>query len=177
MHDRSEVIHGHVISQILRDNGMFPNNPRLPLLLYKGALLLHPDDEAESILERFSKNNWTNGWKNGIYDYHHYHSNTHEVLGVFCGVAEVQFGGPGGICAEINRGDIVVIPAGVAHMKLTSGGDFLCVGAYPEGCNYDINYGKEGERPGTDENIKNVPLPQNDPLFGKDGPVTQHWGI
>lgn len=175
MNETFEVIHGHVISQVLEENGQFPNNPKLPLLLYKGALHLHPDDEPECILELFEKNGWTNGWKDGIYDYHHYHSNTHEVLGIFCGTAEVQFGGPEGICAELNRGDVVVIPAGVAHRRLNSSGDFLCVGAYPGGRDYDINYGKEGERPAADETIGSVPLPHNDPLYGKNGPVAEHW--
>lgn len=175
MNEKSEVIHGHVVRQILEDDGLFPNNPVLPLLVYKGAVFLHPDDEAEHILDIFARNGWTNGWKNGIYDYHHYHSTAHEVLGIFCGTADVQLGGPDGVCVELSRGDVVIIPAGVAHKRLKASDDFLCVGAYPEGQSYDMNEGREGERERAIANIERVPLPVLDPVFGKDGPLLSDW--
>jgi len=175
MNSISEVIHGHVSTDLLKDDGRFPNNEHLPLLIYKGVLRLHPDDEPDCILALFEKNGWSNGWKNGIYDYHHYHSNTHEVLGIFCGTAELQLGGPSGTCVELDRGDVIVIPAGVAHKCLKPSNDFLCTGAYPEGRDYDINQGRDGERPLADERIKNVPIPHLDPVFGTEGPLTQHW--
>lgn len=175
MNSISEVIHGHVSTNILHDDGRFPNNEKLPLLVYKGALRLHPDDEPECIIRLFEQNDWKNGWKNGVFDYHHYHSNTHEVLGIFCGTADLQLGGPEGVCVELDRGDIIVIPAGVAHKNLRSSADFLCVGAYPGGSDYDINYGKEGERPHADERIKKVPVPALDPAFGAEGPLLEYW--
>jgi len=171
----SEVIHGHVASHVFEDDGQIPNNPTLPALVYKGALRLHPADEAEAILELFRKNNWTNGWKDGIYKYHHYHSNTHEVLGVFCGTADIQLGGAEGVCVEIVRGDVVIIPAGVGHKCVRSTDDFLCVGAYPNGMNYDLNYGKMEERSTAISNIANVPLPETDPAFGHEGPLLEYW--
>ncbi|MGX5687534.1 cupin domain-containing protein [Arcticibacter tournemirensis] len=177
MNDKTEVIHGHVVNQIIKDDGIFPNNPNLPVMVYKGAIQLHPDDEPECILALFEKNNWKNGWKNGIYDYHHYHSNTHEVLGIFCGVADVQLGGPEGICVELNRGDVVVLPAGVAHKSLSSSDDFLCVGAYPVGAEYDINYGEENERARAIENISKVKVPLLDPVYGESGPLPEHWNF
>ena len=175
MNNISDVLHGHLATHVFEDDGSFPNNPHLPALVIKGALHLHPDDDADCIIELFKKNNWTNAWKDGIFDYHHYHSTTHEVLGVFCGTADVQLGGPEGTCVEIHRGDIVVIPAGVAHKNLKSSPDFLCVGAYPEGMDYDMNYGKAEERPQVLENIANVPLPLTDPVFGESGPVLDAW--
>jgi len=175
MNNVSEVIHGHVASHILEDDGTFPNNQKCPVLVYKGALHLHPDDRAESIQELFKKNNWTNAWQAGIYDYHHYHSTCHEVLGVFCGVADVQLGGPEGICVELVRGDVLVIPAGVSHKSVKASDDFLCVGAYAEGRNYDMNYGKTEEREKALSNIAAVTLPVSDPVFGADGPLLECW--
>lgn len=177
MQNQLEVIHGHVASHILEDDGLFPNNSLLPVLVYKGALHLHPDDNPEVILALFEKNGWTNGWKNGIYPYHHYHSSTHEVIGVFCGNTEVQLGGHEGICVDLNRGDVVVIPAGVAHKCLTNTHDFTCLGAYPEGSIYDLNIGEPGERPKADHNIANVAVPKTDPLYGASGPVTEQWKV
>lgn len=86
-----------------------------------------------------------------------------------------MLGGPGQFETELEKGDVVVIPAGVAHKNLGDSGDFACVGAYPNGQAYDMNYGREGERPDVDENIKNTPLPQLDPLFGSSGPLVELW--
>ena len=58
-----------------------------------------------------------------------------------------SLGGDGGLTTELGKGDVVVIPAGVAHKNLGSSADFACVGAYPDGRSYDMNYGNEDERP------------------------------
>ncbi|WP_207536236.1 hypothetical protein [Desertivirga arenae] len=171
----SEVIHGHVASHIFEDDGQFPNNPNLPALVYKGALHLHPGDESQAIVERFKLNNWTNSWKDGIFDYHHYHSNTHEVLGVFCGMADIELGGKEGVCVEIVRGDVVIIPAGVAHKCLKSSDDFLCIGAYPDGSSYDLLKGEPAEHERALANISQVPIPSTDPIFGEEGPLFEYW--
>lgn len=164
-----------VVCHILKDDGVFPNNADFPLIVYKGAMHLRPLDDISLIKEIFKTNNWTNSWDNGIFNYHHYHSLAHEVLGVFSGKAEIQLGGPHGVCVEIVRGDVLIIPAGVAHKCLRSNDDFKVVGAYPEGMEYDINYGKEGERPQADENIRRVPLPKTDPVYGEQGPLIANW--
>lgn len=174
--DKTQLIHqGHIVCRVLQDDGTFPNNSRLPVIIYKGALLLHPSDDSTVIKKAFEANNWTNAWVDGIYDYQHYHSVTHEVLGIFCGTADVQLGGPHGVCVEVNRGDVILIPAGVAHKCLKSSHDFLVVGAYPDGIEYDLNYGKDGERPQADENISRVPLPEKDPVYGDKGPLKDNW--
>jgi len=96
-------------------------------------------------------------------------------LGIYSGSAEVLLGGKKGILAEVVKGDAVLIPAGVAHKKISSKGNFMVVGAYPFGEFWDMCYGKPGERPGTDENIKVVALPKADPVYGKSGPVMDLW--
>ena len=87
----------------------------------------------------------------------------------------VQLGGPKGPKFEVRRGDVVVIPAGIAHKNLGSSPDFRVVGAYPDGQCWDMNYGKASERPQVDLKIANVPLPKLDPVFGDTGPLIQLW--
>ncbi|MEP6594402.1 MAG: cupin [Ginsengibacter sp.] len=165
-----------IIKYILPGDEQFPNSS-LWLLIYKNALTL-PSEGAVSFIEKiFESNNWKNSWRNGIYDYHHYHSITHEVLGVYDGAATVQFGGPNGESEHILKGDIIIIPAGVAHKCLEAQSNFKCVGAYPDGNNYDMNYGKPSERPEADENIREVPLPEKDPVYGSQGPLILNWEI
>ncbi|WPP51304.1 cupin domain-containing protein [Catalinimonas niigatensis] len=163
-----------IIAKKLQDDGRFPNNKKLPLLLYKQAIQLKEGDAAK-VEQVFEKNLWGNSWRNGIYNYHHYHSTTHEVLGVYQGEAEVQLGGPEGISVKVQCGDVIIIPAGVAHKNLRASSDFACVGAYPPGQSFDMNYGKEEERTQADENIAQVPLPETDPVYGKNGTLIKQW--
>jgi uncharacterized protein YjlB len=163
-----------VLAQVLSDAGNIPNN-RLPLLLYRKVIeTAEPGPELFENL--FRAHDWRGSWRNGIYDYHHYHSTSHEVLGVFSGSAKVQLGGENGIVYEVHPGDVLVIPAGVAHKNLGSSKDFGVVGAYPEGMDWDMNYGKPGERPHVDQNIAKVPLPKTDPVCGANGPLLMRWG-
>jgi uncharacterized protein YjlB len=105
-----------------------------------------------------------------------YHSNAHEVLCVVGGSASIAFGGPEGETVEVEAGDVVVIPAGVGHCNKGSDGGFSVVGAYPQRQeSYDLHTGEEGERPEVLENIRNVSLPESDPLFGEKGPLTKRW--
>ena len=164
----------NIVRHILPEDGEFPNNGLLALLLYQEVLHI-PGEETETIKELLETNGWTNSWVDGIYDCHHYHSTSHEVLIILKGSARVQFGGPHGITLSVEKGDVVIIPAGVAHKNVDDADDFTCMGAYPEGQQYDMNYGKPGERPKADENIRNVPFPENDPLYGTDGPLNKNW--
>ena len=156
------------------DDGTFPNNV-LPLLVYKNVLQLSTEKSDDIVKEILESNGWTNAWVDGIYDYHHYHSTSHEVLAIINGSALVTFGGPSGISVPLEKGDVVIIPAGVAHKNENSDDDFKCVGAYPDGQDYDILKGKKGERPKADENIAKVPLPETDPVFGVEGPLVKNW--
>ena len=157
---------------VLRDDGTFPNNESLPVVIYRNAA--EPNDPA--FLENiFKQHGWINAWRDGVYDYHHYHSTAHEVLGVYKGSAMLLLGGSQGIQLELHEGDVIVIPAGVAHKCIHSSNDFKCVGAYPKGQDYDMNYGKSGERPYVDKNIHKVPMPPSDPLYGSKGPLIECW--
>jgi uncharacterized protein YjlB len=154
------------------DDGKIPNS-KLPLLVYRNAFSGASD--ASKVKKLFAANNWTNSWDNGIYPYHHYHSTSHEVLGVYAGSALLHLGGSSGEKLSVKAGDILIIPAGVGHKRLESSNDFAVVGAYPEGRSWDLLKGEPGERPKADKNIARLPLPETDPLFGTDGGVTAIW--
>ena len=166
---------GQVIHQRLKGDGSFPNNERLPLLVYHGALALPQSNPAAIVEDLFESNDWSGCWRNGIYGFHHYHATAHEVLGIYSGSAEVQLGGENGIRLTVRRGDVVIIPAGVAHKSLGAGSDFRVVGAYPLGQSPDMCYGKAGERPRADDHIAGVSLPRMDPVYGIGGPLKAHW--
>lgn len=161
---------------LIPDGGLFPNNDALPLILMQQVFDLKTENLAHAIERRFHENAWGGSWRSGIYDFHHYHSTAHEVLGLYAGSVQVRFGGPDGHALAAEAGDVIIIPAGVSHKNLDQSPDFRCVGAYPAGQSPDMQYGKANERPQVDQNIRSVPLPQNDPVFGKDGPLLEIWG-
>ena len=155
------------------DDGSVPNN-RLPFLLYRqvhaGAMI-----SASALEALFSANGWSGSWRNGVFPFHHYHSTSHEVLGVYAGNAVIQLGGASGPQVEVSQGDVIVIPAGGGHRRIRASDDFGVVGAYPGGRSYDMCYGEQDERPGTDRRIAAVPLPVTDPVYGGAGPLCRIW--
>ena len=155
----------------LKDDGIIPNNPNLPVILYKQAI----ENPVSTMENLFNKNQWLNSWTNGVFDYHHYHSNSHEALGVIKGTATLMIGGENGVEVEIQAGDVVVLPAGTGHKRLYASSDFTIVGAYPEGKEYNTRYGKISERPEALEEISKVPVPKTDPVTGKEGPLLKEW--
>lgn len=155
------------------DDGVFPNS-RLPLLLYRSAIASGKAN-AEAMERLFAGSDWPPQWRSGIYPFHHYHSTAHETLGVARGSARLMFGGPKGREVSVAAGDVVVIPAGVAHRRLEASGDFLVVGAYPPGMHWDLLKGEPGDRPPADRNIAAVPTPQSDPVEGRAGGLVTAW--
>ncbi len=154
------------------DDGKIPNS-NLPLLIYRNAFT--ESLTASKLQDHFESNGWTNSWDNGIYSYHHYHSKSHEVLGVYAGSALLHMGGEAGEKIKVQAGDIVIIPAGVGHKNLENSSDFAVVGAYPEGREWDILKGEPGERPKADENIAALPIPASDPLLGEGAGLISIW--
>jgi uncharacterized protein YjlB len=160
----------------ITDDGFFPNN-QLPVLFYKKVLHLPTLFPAKSVKDLFAANGWTNPWEDGVFEYHHYHSITHEVLGCYSGKTTLLLGGDRGIQIKFEAGDVLIIPAGVAHKNLGNEDDVKCIGAYPDGMTYDMNYGRYHERPQTDRNIKRVPIPTKDPVFGDLGDLQTFWKL
>jgi uncharacterized protein YjlB len=154
------------------DDGAFPNS-RLPVLLYHDVEAAREAGACEALLARHG---WLGAWRDGIFGFHHFHSTTHEVLGVVAGSAAVVLGGPHGSRFDLVGGDVVVLPAGTGHCNAGSSGDLLVVGAYPNGMSWDLRRGDPGEHGEAIANIAAVPLPTEDPVHGPGGPLTDLWG-
>lgn len=159
---------------LFTDDGRIPNS-KYPLLVYRKAFSVPGAAGAAWLENRFAANRWTNSWRNGVFPYHHYHSISHEVLGIYGGSALLHLGGEKGGQVRVHAGDILVIPAGVGHKKLTASADFGVVGAYPDGRTYDVLRGEPGERPQADKNITALPLPATDPLLGNENGLVRLW--
>jgi uncharacterized protein YjlB len=150
-------------------------NSRLPVLVYRGISFENTDTAAE--FERvFTQNHWPAQWRDGIFDYHHYHSNAHEVLGVAKGAARVKLGGESGQEVNVGPGDVLVLPAGTGHCCVDRSDDFLVVGAYPASQeNYDTRRADPQALAASKRRISQVPLPLGDPLSGPGGALSRLW--
>src|SRR5262249_13804832 len=121
------------------DDGSIPNNPRLPFLIYRGAVDLKGSPDPEQLVESlFAGNQWGEMWRNGIYRYVHYHSMIHEAMGLARGRARVRFGGSAGQEIDLHAGDVCVLPAGTGHQCLWASPDLMVIGAYPPSGKYDL---------------------------------------
>ena len=159
---------------VFTDDGLSPNSP-LPVVIRQGAVTPDASDPAKSIERVFAKNGWTNSWRGEVYDYHHYHSTTHEVMGVAAGSATIRFGGEGGETFGVSTGDVVIIPAGVGHAAIKASPDFMVVGAYPDGRDWDVMRDDAGQIAAARKRITAVPVPATDPIDGENGPLIKLW--
>jgi uncharacterized protein YjlB len=162
-----------IVAHLLAPSGDIPNHPRWPLLIYNGAVALSGPDPAANFEALFNRNRWPAAWRNGVHPFHHYHSNGHEALGVYSGEVTVQFGGEGGVMITAKAGDVIVLPAGIGHKKLSSKGTLGVVGSYPEGTYPETSRKAFSQK--TLSTILAVPLPACDPVLGAGGPLFKHW--
>jgi uncharacterized protein YjlB len=164
------------LTLMFAQDGCIPNNPRLALLLYRAGLAIEGATNPERLLvDTFTRNHWGDVWQNGIYPFEHYHSTTHEVSGVARGWAKVRFGGERGEAVDLTAGEIVVLPAGTGHQCLWASSDLLVVRAYPPNGRYDLCRGSKAEYTRALTAIPRVPMPETDPVFGEEGPLTNLW--
>lgn len=159
------------------DDGTTPNNPVLPLLLYRGAVALPDAFDPASVFEQlFAANGWRGSWRDGIYGFLHFHTRTHEVLGIARGRAWVKFGGAKGREVILKAGDVVVLPAGTGHKRLAKSRDLLVVGAYPEsGGKYDEPRPSQVDHATAVASVAAARLPDKDPVYGRNGPLKRLW--
>jgi uncharacterized protein YjlB len=160
---------------LFKDDGIIPNHPHWPLILYQGAARLDARFDPASIFEElFKRNGWGDSWRDGIYDYVHYHSRIHEVLGIARGHGKVQFGGLKGKVLALKAGDVAILPAGTGHQCLSASDDFLVIGAYPPSGTYD-ECTKSEDRNAALKTIPKVGRPRKDPVYGRNGPLSLQW--
>lgn len=159
-----------------RDDDETPNN-RLPLVVYRNAVA-RPDayDPAAVFEDIFAKHGWQDSWRDGIYPFNHFHTQTHEVLGFARGHVRIQFGGTRGRTIELRAGDVAVLPAGTGHRRRSASRGLLVVGAYPaNGGEYDEPKPKDVDHGYTVASIRKVKQPRQDPVYGAKGPLLSLW--
>ena len=134
-----------------------PNHSSFPVLLYRGV--------GEGLRELFAEHGWGGSWVDGVFDFHHFHSTSHEVLGVLAGTATLELGGPQGQSFEVAAGDVVVLPAGTGHRRASARDGFTVCGAYPAGQeDYDLlRRADDAAR----SRIASLPAPEQDPVGGE----------
>jgi len=164
------------ITHSFADDGRIPNNPALPLVLYRGAIDLSGSPDPEHVIEKtFAANGWGDMWRNGVYPYAHYHSMIHEAMGIARGRARVRFGGEKGREIDVAAGDVIILPAGTGHQRLTQSPDLVVIGAYPPSGKYNLCRGSKAEHAKALAAIPKVPPPAADPVFGPKGPLLALW--
>ena len=146
-----------------------PNHPSFPVLLYRGV-------NAPDVRALFAEHGWGGSWVASVFDFHHFHSTSHEALAVVSGHATLELGGPAGDAFEVAAGDVLVLPAGTGHRRATPRDGFSVVGAYPPGQEaYDLRRGEPGEHDEVRANIGRVALPAQDPVEGPHGSLLRLW--
>jgi uncharacterized protein YjlB len=157
-----------------KDDGLVPNNA-MPFLVYKSVVALDHGHPEATIERLFGANGWGAMWRNGVYDFLHYHATVHEVLGIARGHARVRFGGAKGEELAIAAGDVAILPAGTGHQCLSASDDFSVVGAYPPGPPMDLQRATPENHAKALKTIPQVELPKTDPVMGADGPLVRLW--
>ena len=160
---------------LFADDGDIPNS-RFPLIVYQGAIDPASGNPAEAFEALFHRNGWGKGWRNSVFPFHHYHSNTHEALGIATGEVTLRMGGEaGGQTLVAKAGDALLIPVGVGHKRLSSAEGLLVIGAYPPGPSADLLREGAEDKARIRARIAAVPLPPTDPIGGKGGAVMGLW--
>ncbi len=171
MGDMGEAGVGAPERMSLGANGWTPNNPKLPVLVWRGVFrgAVAGDAMATAVEREFGRNGWPAQWRNGVYSFHHYHSTAHEVLGIAGGEAQLVLGGEGGRALMVRAGDVLLLPTGTGHCRISASGDFLVVGAYPVGETWDIC--REAPTAEVRERMGKVRYPEAGPVGG----VMRSW--
>ncbi|MGI9552680.1 MAG: cupin domain-containing protein [Aurantibacter sp.] len=156
------------------DDGITPNN-KLPVLIYRDILKNVKEKHADFLEKTFQENYWTNNWRDIILGEDHYHSTTHEVLGISKGSVNLQLGGKNGKQLLVSAGDVIVIPAGVAHRSMDVHSGYEVVGGYPDGRAWDMIYCEAEKYNAAKTVIEALPIPKTDPMFGTNGPLNGFW--
>ena len=182
---------------LIPSSDVSPNNGALPLILYRAAVEFG-DREPEAVFEEiFWGNAWADGFRDGTFPFHHYHSAAHEVVGIARGTAVLQFGGPDGPHIDVAAGDACVIPAGVVHRRIDDAPGYSVVGAYPhhqlpdccvlsqadaeaagvhpDAAELEVMVIGETQLAAVKTRIAATVLPITDPVSGSSGPITELW--
>ncbi|MES1929179.1 double-stranded beta helix domain-containing protein [Salinisphaera dokdonensis CL-ES53] len=156
------------------DDNSIPNS-RHPVLIYR-ANAADQDGLANRLEQLFASHGWPPQWRGGVFDYHHYHSNAHEVLGVASGTAMLMLGGEQGETVDIAPGDVVILPAGTGHCRIQASVNFELVAAYPpDQQDWDLCRPGQVDLGAARDRIATLTVPEQDPVAGAEGALVSLW--
>lgn len=155
-------------------DGLTPNNV-FPSNIYRGVLKQIDVKINGSFKRIFESNNWTNNWADIILTENHYHSTTHEVIGLDQGEVSLKIGGKGGKIISLQEGDDILIPAGTGHYSLNNNKYYKAIGGYPNGAEWDMIFDEKDKYDSAINRIRKIPIPEQDPVFGTEGILFKYW--
>ncbi|XXH00782.1 hypothetical protein Hte_007133 [Hypoxylon texense] len=158
-------------------------NSKLPIVVYRGALA-HCENE-DAVKEALEANG---GWKKGgawnAWFKAHFHPNAHECYGVVQGTSELSLGRSPldppekGMSLKVDRGDVIVLPAGVSHCSSTASSDYRFVVLFPTGAPRWVSvWFDQPMETVSDYKIQSqkVSLPSHDPIYGEGAGLVETW--
>ena len=84
-----------------------------------------------------------------------------------------MLGGEKGYDLVVQAGVVAVFPTGTGHCRLEASRDFLVVGAYPRGQEWDIC--RQAPDREAMARMATLPFPSSDPAWGKQGTLVRLW--
>ena len=150
--------------------------PSLPLVVYRGPLTFEgAADPAAVFEESFARHGWVNSWRNGIFDFLHFHTPHTRCWASSGAMPRSSSAARKAGRSSFGAGDVAVLPAGTGHRRTACSADLLVVGAYPKGGTYDQPRPTQISHGAAVAAIARTPLPGQDPVYGRDGPLKVLW--
>jgi uncharacterized protein YjlB len=151
-----------------KDDGIVPNHPKWPLVVYRGAVRFPKAFDPAAVLEDlFESNGWGDAWRDGIYDYVHYLPASRSRS---AGRGKVQFSGRRGRSLVVKAGDVASCQPARAINAFRQQG-FPCdrrVSSAPA----------NGPTTSYERAVKSIPKvgrPRKDPVYGIGGSLLRTW--
>jgi len=149
----------------LRPDDWIPNSSRFPVLVYRNAVDHELPDIGAALETLFESHGWHCAARGNIHAEYHYHSNAHEVIGIAAGSAILGIGGPHSIRIAVDASDVLILPAGTGHCRLSDSAGFSVVTGNPPGQEPDICRAMASSE--IERAIDAVPYPSSDPVHGR----------
>jgi uncharacterized protein YjlB len=155
------------------DDGETPNNPRLPLLVHRAASTRRASAIRQRLERAFARHFWAMAGATAsiLPALPHRHAR-----GAGIGAAAPPWNSAAPRAGAHGRGGRCRRAAGRHGPSAPSAsGDLLVVGAYPRNASFDQKRPGQVDHKKAVAAIAEVPIPEMDPVHGREGPLTTLW--
>ena len=156
-----------------RENKVAPNS-HLPALFYKKAFEENNESLEDQMYSIFNNNKWNGTRKGRIRTGRYYHTASHEVIGITKQAIFIELGGFNGSRHILEKGDVLILPAGVSIRLIKGAGHDVRRGFSAEPTE-NMQYAKASYREKAKEAIACIPIPKTDPIYGRSGGLVDIW--